>query len=120
MTTTEDRTVASFLLQNGGLSERAIGCKFRGKKPGTWREVTRVRFSRTEGATVRYIDQDGRTGGMFVSSFLTLSDRYSSASLPGKDFQDDDTLPRTVRMLRDRGYSREDIVRAFDEIGGKK
>lgn len=117
MTTTPDRIVASFLLQNGGLSERAIGCKFRGKKPGTWREVTRIGG---HGRDILYRDHTGNARVNLYITFLAWIDKKAPVILPGEDFQDDDTLPRTVRMLRDRGYSREDIVRAFDEIGGKK
>ena len=68
-----------FIGANGGLVPRAIGCRFLGRKPGTWR-VVRGRYS--SGMNIGYEDNNGRLSSCWISTFLRWVDKKQPVLVP--------------------------------------
>ncbi len=79
-----DHSPTGFLRQDGGLHRDAIGCKFRGKKAGTWRQVNGLTY---DGYHISYSDHRGREASCWISTFFNWIDRKATVALPviGKD-----------------------------------
>lgn len=107
----EDRSVAGLRATNGGLVPRAVGCTFAGKIPGTWRRITALG---EQGVGVAWVNERGKTGYAFVSTFLGWIDRSRLVARPGEAL-DCDILRSTIKMLRDKGYSKEQIAAALGD-----
>lgn len=73
---TENALLCEFICTNGGLSAKAIGQRFYGKKPGTWRRIRQINGNGTE---ITYDSERGLRWLCSARTFISWVDRTRSS-----------------------------------------